>query len=172
MGLEIMNDIRKVFGYRHLGIFFRPIIEVLDEGVLFKNKKILWEEIKMVEFEEGWLPWFGSLGGMLLHTKDGKVARVASSLVQKECLKEVSLGEPTFAYNELMNEMKDKVHCVNSSVFRIEILLWFVIIFGVSLELVFVLLELLVGEMNRTLLLLIPSLIVVAAVLLIWRKRL
>src|SRR5262245_18010290 len=41
-----------IYGHRHLGFFFRPIVEVNDRGLLYKGREYSWNTIRKVEVRD------------------------------------------------------------------------------------------------------------------------
>jgi hypothetical protein len=40
---------KRVFGHRHLGLFFRPLVEIGDGSLTYKGKKYSWDDVASVK---------------------------------------------------------------------------------------------------------------------------
>ena len=75
------------YGHRHLGFFFRPVVEVDDHGLLFQGHQYGWNAIKRVEVRDSpfdpmyWFFYLTPLATVYLH--DGKSIRLNGRALEK-----------------------------------------------------------------------------------------
>jgi len=60
-----------VFGHRHLGFFFRPLLEVTDSGFSYKGRQYLWSDVLSLKVYDGFYLWFLRNPYAQLRMKDG-----------------------------------------------------------------------------------------------------
>src|SRR5258708_21184813 len=77
-----------IYGHRHLGLFFRPLVEVNEHGLRFSGLDYNWNDIKRVEvrdspldpmvwFSSTWYPW------ATVYLSDGKSIRLNGRALEK-----------------------------------------------------------------------------------------
>lgn len=94
-----------IFGYRQLGLFFSPFVEIHAKGFVFKGKQYAWGDVKKVELREGSrMPIWGEQTGALIWLRDGAVIDIKAPAFTKE-------GEPLMdgyssAFDELIATFK------------------------------------------------------------------
>ena len=77
-----------IYGHRHLGLFFRPLVEVNEHGLRFSGHDYNWKDIKRVEvrdspldpmvwFSSTWYPW------ATVYLSDGKSIRLNGRALEK-----------------------------------------------------------------------------------------
>jgi len=110
-----------IYGHRHLGLFFRPLVEVREDGLLFGTTRYAWSDIERVEVYD--LP-FDPLAGFFyawgyptatVYLKDGKKIRLQGRALERRGVKaEVAfLSGKSGAFLELLAVLES--HGVSNS---------------------------------------------------------
>jgi len=100
------------YGHRHLGFFFRPVIEVDDRGLLFQGHQYGWNAIKRVEVRESPsdpMFWFFQLTPWAtVYLTDGKSIRLNGRALEKqgEKPKVGFFSSKSSAFQELIMSLK------------------------------------------------------------------
>ena len=103
------------YGHRHLGFFFRPLVEVHQHGLLFSGTEYDWGAIERVEVYDCALDplvWFAFAGGRhptaTVYLKDGKNIRLDARALEKHGVKpEIGfLSGKSDAFQELIAVLK------------------------------------------------------------------
>lgn len=105
----------EIYGHQQLSLFFIPLLEIHDDGFIFKNKKYFWNDVKHVFI---WEPFEG-LGALLgtgaipratIELSDGKKIRIHSSVFKKEGeIRKVGfLSGKSEAFDKIINLFKEK----------------------------------------------------------------
>jgi len=82
------------YGHRHLGLLFRPLVEVREHGLVFQGAEYDWGAIEGLEVYDSPLDpltWFSYAGGghptATVHLKDGKSIRLDARALEKREVK-------------------------------------------------------------------------------------
>jgi hypothetical protein len=104
-----------IYGHRHLGLFFRPLVEVREHGLVFSGAEYDWGAIERVEVYDSPLDplaWFSFVGGKsptaTVYLKDGKNIRLNARALEKRGVKpEIAfLSGKSDAFQELIAVLK------------------------------------------------------------------
>jgi len=110
-------DTTRIYGYKHLGVFFQEILGVEEDGFVYRGKKYRWSDIIRIErFESKFYSHFMPLyfPSAYIYLKDGeKIKLMASRLIEKERKSTVKfLGGPTKTYKDLLAFIDKKVKII------------------------------------------------------------
>ena len=77
-----------IYGHRHLGFFFRPVVEVDDRGLRYKGREYSWNTIKKVELRDSpFDPLVGFSPGYpwaTIYFGDGERVRLNARALEKQ----------------------------------------------------------------------------------------
>jgi hypothetical protein len=85
LGVKLME----IYGHKQLSLFFIPLLQIHDDGFLFKNKDYSWTDIKHIYVWEpfeglGALFGTGAIPRATIELSDGKKIKIHSSVFRKK----------------------------------------------------------------------------------------
>jgi hypothetical protein len=106
-----MDVVTAVYGHRHLGLVFRPVIEIQEHSFLLKGRQYPWSAVQSVKVYDGLYLALLQYPLALIRLKDGKKIWLSARALEKEGSKRqvglfTSKGE---AFRELVAIFKQHV---------------------------------------------------------------
>lgn len=97
-----------VYGHRILSVFFRPILEIVEDGFIFQSKRYSWSDIESVEKMGGDYIWMNT--GLLNYPnavvtlKDGAKIKLIGRVLEEQGVKPVidPMEAKSDAYHDLL----------------------------------------------------------------------
>jgi hypothetical protein len=104
-----------VYGHLHLSLFFRPLLETTEKGVLYKGNLLLWDQIETVTSTSASpLLQFLRMGGTpkaYLKFKNGVTIKIDGRIITKQGvkLKRDTCTGTSFVFSSLIRKLKSKI---------------------------------------------------------------
>ena len=108
------TSISTIYGHKLLGLFFREIVEIDDNGFTYQGKRYSWDDIKrVVRFDNAFYTLFlYTLGGPYtkIYLSDGNKIRVRGRVLERKGEKSTVsfVGVKSKAYEDLISIIESK----------------------------------------------------------------